>query len=159
MNWRTAGVLILVIASLPVVGLALLSLFSRRPTDLGIAQGRLRPCPNTPNCVCSEAGEDAEHAVEAFRFTGDPASAWARLKAVALSLPRAKLITDGDDYLHLEFTSFLFRFVDDVELRLDRSAGLIQCRSASRVGRSDLGVNRARVSAMRAAYESKARSP
>ena len=75
-----------------------------------------------------------------------------RLRAVIEAMPRAR-VTDADDLaLHAEFTSRIFRFVDDVDCVIDPQAHVIAIRSASRLGYSDLGVNRARVEAIRTAF-------
>lgn len=112
---------------------------------------RLPLCPDTPNCVSSQA-VDAEHAIEPIAFSGPAAEAMQRLVTVLDELPRSKAVTRSDSYLHYEFRSLLFRFVDDVECLLDADNGVIHIRSASRVGRSDLGVNRKRVERIRAGY-------
>lgn len=120
------------------------------PEDL--AAGRLRACPDSPNCVSSQA-RDAAHRVEPIAFAGDPAAVPDRLRRVVVSLPRARIVSASENYLHAEFTSLLFRFVDDVELLVDPAERLIHVRSASRVGYSDLGANRRRVEAIRRAFE------
>lgn len=115
------------------------------------AGGPLRECPPTPNCVRSEPGTDPDHAVAPFPL-GEPATARQRLVALVEGLPRVEVLVVREDYVHATFTSRTWRFVDDVELRVDPEAGLVHVRSASRVGRGDLGVNRARVEALRAAW-------
>jgi uncharacterized protein (DUF1499 family) len=142
---------VVLIAVAGVVVLALFSVLSRRPNNLGVVDGRLAPCPPTPNCVCTQA-TDEEHRIEPFRYEGDPAEALARLKKVVASQPRVQVVTENDTYLHAEFTSLLFRYVDDVEFLLDRDAKVIHFRSASRAGRSDFGVNRGRMEAIRQAF-------
>jgi uncharacterized protein (DUF1499 family) len=134
-----------------VVALALLSALSRRPANLGATAGRLAPCPPSPNCVCSQA-EDSEHHIEPLRYDGSGQEAMARLRAVLDAWPRTRVVAATDGYLHAECTSLVFRFVDDVEFLLDPAAGVIHCRSASRAGHSDLGVNRRRVEAIRRAF-------
>ena len=114
--------------------------------------GRLAPCPSSPNCVSSEA-PDARHHVDPIAFTGAPAQAMRRLRAVIEAMPRTRIVSASDTALRAEFTSRLFRFVDDVDCVVDATAGVIQVRSASRVGYSDLGANRGRVEALRAAFE------
>jgi uncharacterized protein (DUF1499 family) len=84
--------------------------------------------------------------------------AWQRLREVIAARPRARIISETDTWLHAEFTSLVFRFVDDVEFLLDRDAGVIHCRSASRSGRSDFGVNRRRIEELRAAFAARAGS-
>jgi uncharacterized protein (DUF1499 family) len=115
----------------------------------------LAPCPGAPNCVSSVAA-DAAHRVEPLRFTGPPAAALERLRKIIEALPRARVTRADATSLHAEFTSWLFRFVDDVDCVVDADAGVIHVRSASRVGYSDLGVNRKRVEQIRAAFASTA---
>ncbi len=126
------------------------------PATLGVRDGRLAPCPDRPNCVSSEATDDA-HRVAALDFTGDPAAALRRLDQVIAGQDGASIVTRRDGYLHAEFTTRLMGFVDDFEARLDPAAGVIQVRSASRLGYGDLGVNRRRVEAIRAAFRATAK--
>jgi uncharacterized protein (DUF1499 family) len=144
-------VLLALLVLSPVIVLALLSASAKKPTNLGVVDGRLAACPETPNCVSSQA-TDSLHQIEPFTFNGTAEDAMQRLKAAIGAIPRMSIVTEKDDYLHAEATSFMFRFVDDVEFFVDRSAQLIHCRSASRVGRSDIGVNRARLEQIRAAF-------
>jgi uncharacterized protein (DUF1499 family) len=151
MPWTIIGVIAGVIVLVGVVMLALFSVFSHQPGNLGATDGRLTPCPSSPNCVCSQAA-DPGHAIEPVAFTGKPADAWARVKAILMALPRVRIVTESETYLHAEFTSQVFRYVDDVELLLDEEKGVIHFRSASRAGHSDLGVNRKRMEAIREAF-------
>ncbi len=116
------------------------------PTNLGIEGGRLAPCPDTPNCVSTqEEAEDTDHYMEPISFSGSAGEAMEGVAGVVEEMPRAEIVLGEDDYLRAEFTSRIFRFVDDVEFRADEETGLIDFRSASRVGRSDMGVNRERM--------------
>jgi uncharacterized protein (DUF1499 family) len=119
---------------------------------LGLKRRKLQPCPGKPNCVCSEY-EGAVAYVAPIVFMGEPDAAWQRLQSVIGKLSRAKVIETAADYVRAEFTSRILRFVDDVEFRLDRQSGVIQVRSASRIGYSDMGVNRRRVEEIRALFE------
>jgi uncharacterized protein (DUF1499 family) len=125
----------------------------KRPSNLGAPDGKLNPCPASPNCVSSQA-VDKEHHIDALKYTGTRAEAKDRMEKVISSMKRAKIITAKDDYLHAEFTSALFRFVDDVELYFDDAEKLIEVRSASRVGYGDMGVNRKRVERIRELFGS-----
>jgi uncharacterized protein (DUF1499 family) len=141
----TVGIAVLAV----VVMFSFLSFTSRRPDNLGATNGRLRACPSSPNCVCSQ-DDDPGHHTEPIRYTGtDPIG---RMASVVNSLSGGKVITSSENYLHAEFTSLIFRFVDDVEFLVDPENKTIQCRSASRVGHSDLGVNRKRIEAIRKAF-------
>ena len=144
-SWPTLILVPLLIVLGAVVMLALLSVFSRRPDNLGVKDGKLAPCPSTPNCVSSTQAADDAHRMEPLRFDGSAAEAMGHLKRVLVGQPRARIITEKETYLHAEFTSLVFRFVDDVEFLIDAEAKVIHFRSASRVGRSDLGANRARM--------------
>jgi len=119
---------------------------STRPKNLGVINDRLAPCPSSPNCVCSQ-DTDSAHSIAPLPYTKSPAEAMAILKQVVLHQKRATIITETSHYLHAEFRSALFRFVDDVEFLVEDK--VIQVRSASRVGHSDLGVNRKRIEAIR----------
>ncbi len=134
-----------------IVGLALLSASARRPKTLGVQDGRLAPCPDSPNCVSSQTDRE-ESRMEPIPIVDDPSEAHSRLRSVVSAMPRARIITADDNYLHAEFTSALFRFVDDVEFFVDREQRVIHFRSASRVGKSDLGVNRQRIKAIAQAF-------
>ncbi len=123
-----------------------------QPETLGVKQGRLAECPDSPNCVSSQ--EDREpHQVAPLRYQGDGQAAFARLIEMVENWPRARIITQTDHYLHAEFTTPVLRFVDDVEFLLAEEENVIHVRSASRVGHSDLGKNRKRVQALRTAFE------
>lgn len=120
----------------------------KRPTHLGVQSGQLAPCPNTPNCV-SSFSLNAQHRIEPLSYRTTASEAMAALKQVIQSLDRTKIVTETDNYLYVEFKSALMGFVDDVEFLLDEGKKVIQVRSASRLGQSDLGVNRNRIETIR----------
>jgi uncharacterized protein (DUF1499 family) len=113
--------------------------------------GKIEPCPDSPNCVSSQSAEP-RHRIDPIAFTGSPAEARQKLLEAVGSLPGTRVVTDSGGYLHVEFTSAVFRFVDDVEFLIDRETHLIQVRSASRVGYWDLGANRKRVELIRGLF-------
>ena len=115
-----------------------------RPDDLGVNNGKLKPCPGTPNCVNSQS-DNTQEKVEPL-----PAVPISEVKKVVESMERTTIITETDNYLYAEFKSKLMGYVDDVEFYLDPTENVIHVRSASRLGKSDLGVNRARVEEIRA---------
>jgi uncharacterized protein (DUF1499 family) len=129
-----------------------------RPANLGTRDGRLAPCPSSPNCVSSQAADDG-HRIDPLPYTGTAADAMARLAAIVRSLPRAVIITEEQGYLYAEFTSAFFRFKDDGEFLADDAAKVIHVRSASRLGHSDLGVNRKRIEMIRDQWEKGSPSP
>lgn len=117
---------------------------------LGVVNGRLAPCPSTPNCVSSDAPR-GDRKVEPFRLTAPSQEAWEAVRDILRTLPRTDIVAVNDGYAHAIVHSRIFRFVDDLELRLRPEEGIIAVRSASRTGYWDLGVNRDRVATLRAA--------
>ena len=134
-----------------VLAFAGLSAFSRGKPPTGLAgDGRLSPCPDSPNCVCSEA-DSLPSSIAPLAFTGSPDTARANLlRAIAAS--GGTVQTQDGDYISATYRTAVFRFIDDLECRIDTASKLIHVRSASRVGRSDLGVNRRRAARLRAAF-------
>lgn len=125
------------------------------PTDLGVKDGRLKALSNTPNCVSSQAGLYAGHPMQQnatiapLPLGPDPAATMARLLKVVSALPGVEVVEQRSDYLYARFTTRWMHFVDDAEFWVDPAAQVIQVRSASRVGRKDMDVNRARVELIR----------
>jgi uncharacterized protein (DUF1499 family) len=117
---------------------------------LGVSDGRLAPCPSSPNCVSSRS-DDARHRVEPLSLAGNVDAGWLALKQQVAALPRTRIVEQSPLYVRAECRSALFGFVDDLELLLDREAARIQVRSASRTGYGDMGVNRRRIEELRRA--------
>ena len=122
-----------------------------RPSQIGVADGRLAACPDSPNCVSSQS-TDRRHAIDPLRYDETAEEARKRLIEAVSGMKRVRIVVAGERYLHAEFTSALFRFVDDAEFLLDDGTKTIHVRSASRVGYSDLGVNRRRVEEIRTRF-------
>ncbi len=115
---------------------------------LGVSEGRLAPCPSSPNCVSSRS-TDAKHRVEPLSVAGDAETGWQALIDRVAELPRTRIVEQSPRYLRAECRSALFGFVDDLELLLEPEAARVQVRSASRTGYGDMGVNRRRVEGLR----------
>ena len=112
------------------------------PQNIGVQDGRLTACPESPNCV-SSFESDAKHGIQPLQ------ASLRQVERVLLGLDEANIVESSDGYLYAEFTSRLMRYVDDVEFLEDSTAGVIHVRSASRLGYSDLGVNRKRIENIR----------
>lgn len=136
------------LSSISPASASIFSFSGTRPTNLGLNHERFTDCPSTPNCVNSFS-TDSTHAIAPLKYSSTPEKAFADLKQIIQSQPRTKIIQSTDNYLYAEFTSKIMGFVDDVEFYLDQPANLIQVRSASRLGESDLGVNRQRIESIR----------
>jgi uncharacterized protein (DUF1499 family) len=126
------------------------------PSRLGVAEGKLKPPSKNPNSVSSQASLWPEHAqregaaIAPLALTGDGPATIARLATLIEGMAGARIVERRPDYLYAQFTTRLMGFVDDTEFWFDPAAGAVQVRSASRVGRKDLGVNRARIETIRA---------
>lgn len=132
-------------------GIAMAALFGNlfagsTPPGLGAVDGRLAECPARPNCVSSQARDDA-HRISPLEFVGEGSQAMARLARVIAADPGARIVEQRPDYIHATFQTPVMGFVDDVEFLLQ--VRTIDVRSASRLGYSDLGVNRNRIEALR----------
>jgi uncharacterized protein (DUF1499 family) len=118
-----------------------------RPDNLGVKDGRFAACKTTPNCVSSQADPaDGEHYIAPIAFS----RTMHELRRAVESMTRATVIREEGHYIYAEYKSALMGYVDDVELLLDEKARLVHARSASRLGRSDFGVNRKRIEELRA---------
>ena len=130
------------------MSLFLFSCSGQRPDNLGIRGNQLAPCPDSPNCVSSDA-LNAGHRVAPLvpKTAGD--AVWPLAVEAVHRLPRTRVVTQTDNYLHAECSSRLLGFVDDLELHYRPGQEMIAVRSASRLGYSDFGVNRKRVEKLR----------
>ncbi len=156
-----------VFATVIIVGLpaaALLAgqmnmLSGRRPQDLGARDGLLKPPVATSwNSVSSQAARHPHtdyHEIAPLRYQGDGNAAFARLAGIIAAMPGAAVVTSQPGYLYAEFQTPALKFVDDVEFLLEQPAGVIQMRSASRLGSKDFGANRKRLEAIRQRFETK----
>lgn len=134
--------------------MALFSFSGTAPTDLGVTDGRLKGCPDTPNCVCSYTpDDDKEHAIAPFTYSGSAKEAIDKLKQIIEGMERSQVNSVSDDYLYAEFSSKLMGFVDDVEFYAPSGEGVIHTRTAARLGKSDLGVNRKRTEEIRQQFQ------
>ena len=139
----------------PVLVLALLAMTTIRPADGAggeSASAQLPPCPDSPNCVSSDAPEGSQH-VAPFVIEGSPEKAWSTAIQIISEWPRTTVVSHGPEVARFECRSAFFRFVDDLEIQLRPDQALIAVRSASRVGYSDFGANRKRVEALREALQ------
>lgn len=126
------------------------------PSDLGARDGRLKPPSMSPNSVSSQAGLYPDHPQRAYAqiaplpVEGSGPQTLERLRRVVETMKGATVIRSDSGYLYVQFTTPMMKFVDDTEFWFDARAGVIQVRSASRIGRKDFGVNRERIEAIRA---------
>jgi len=134
--------------------LTLVACQGTRPDGLGVREGQLQDCPSKPNCVFSQSVND-DQKVTPLPLKGSPQETMQALVKVIKDMERTQIIEQKDDYLRVEFKSSLLQFVDDVEFYIPEGKSEVQTRSASRLGHSDLGVNRKRIESIRQSLEKK----
>ncbi len=143
--------ILIAIAALVILGFAGIFIWARtasRPENLGVTNGQLAPCPDTPNCVTTQQG-NPDQQMEPLRYTTSQEEAQARLLQIVEAMPRSRIIADQPGYIAVEYRSPTFGFPDDTEFLFDAENNVIHFRSAARLGRSDLGVNRERMEEIR----------
>lgn len=126
----------------------------RPPSDIGVMDGKLTPCPGRPNCV-SSINTDAQHHIDPIIYSGDKLLALETVKNLIALQKHANIVKETDEYLYVEFRSKLMGFVDDVEFHFPANESHIHIRSASRLGYSDLGANRKRMERIRTSFTEK----
>src|SRR5258707_3108106 len=155
-KWFVIVVAVLVVVAIAAGQLGLLQ--GTPPTDLGVRDGKLRPPSMTENSVTSQAALYPDHPQRKYAeiaplpVKGEGPVSIAQIKAIVEGMG-AKVVKSEPGYLYAQFTTRLMKYVDDVEFWFDPKANVIQVRSASRVGRGDLGVNRKRIQAVRAVLD------
>lgn len=117
-------------------------------------ESQLAECPGTPNCQCSESTR-SEHSVDRLELTLPADNAIATLAGIVGTFEGTAIVSQTDRYLHATFTTRWMGFVDDVEFLISDDRQSIQLRSASRLGKSDLGTNATRVDNLRKASAGK----
>ncbi len=152
-RWIGIGVVTIAVLALLAGQVGLLR--GSPPGDLGVRAGKLKPPSETPNSVSSQALLWAGHAqreqahIAPLAVRGDASTTMARLQALLQAQPGVSIVDSRSDYLYVRCETRFMKFVDDVEFWFDASSGVIQVRSASRLGRKDFGVNRRRIEDLR----------
>ncbi|MBK6594123.1 MAG: DUF1499 domain-containing protein [Burkholderiales bacterium] len=158
-KWILITLVVLILMSAGVGQMGFLA--GKDPTDLGVKNGRLKPPALTPNSVSSQALLYPGHLQMTFaqiaplEIRGDGPATIAQIKAITQAQVGVSVVKSTQDYLYLHYTSRWMRYVDDVEFWFDPVNMVIQVRSASRLGKGDLGVNRARIESLRATLNGK----
>jgi uncharacterized protein (DUF1499 family) len=156
LKWRSIVLLLAIVAAAVLLGRpalrGIVALISKRPSNLGVREGKLAPCPASPNCVSTQS-EDETHGIAPLPYTTSTAEAKERLLRVIRSMERSTIITDEPDYIYAEFRTPGLRYIDDVEFYFDEAAGVIHFRSAARLPYYDFKVNRKRMESIRRAFE------
>lgn len=157
LKWFLVLILILVIVAILAGQLGMFK--GAAPNDLGVVEGRLKLPADTPNSVSSQADLYPNHPqhnyarIEPLSLVGDNKSILSKIKAIIELMPGSQIITDQENYLYVQFTTRVMKFVDDAEFWCDPQSNVVQVRSASRLGKSDLGVNRQRIEWIRKQLE------
>lgn len=121
----------------------------------GLIEGMLSKCPDKPNCVCSEYRDDIKHHIDSIIIPkNNNINIFALLTNIIQEMG-GHIQVEHSHYLAATFTSSIFKFIDDLEIRIDSTHKVIHIRSASRVGYSDMGVNKKRVALLKKLFNTK----
>ena len=135
-------------SKMPVGGLIMVvmlaSVAGANGKRLGVTEGTLAPCPDSPNCISTQS-EHPRHFMKPLPFLQTHEASRQKILNILKAIERATIVTATESYIHAEFRTVLWRFVDDVEFHLDEIARVVHFRSASRVGYYDFGANRRRM--------------
>jgi uncharacterized protein (DUF1499 family) len=129
----------------------------KAPQHIGLKDGKLKRPALTPNSVTSQADLWPDHprrsyaSIAPLKASGDGSAEMKKIVEILQAMPRTTTIKTEPGYIYAQSTTALLKFTDDIEFALDASKGVIDVRSASRLGQKDFGVNRARVEAIRTA--------
>lgn len=110
----------------------------------GLSDNSLSPCPDKPNCVCSENNHDTQHYLAPLSITTDKMPIAMHAIETSIKSLGGKIQIQDNHYLAATFSSSFFGFIDDVEFRIDAEKQQVHIRSAARTGHSDFGVNQKR---------------
>lgn len=143
---------VLILVALGAVGILLalimMGMLSKSGTAPGLAEGKLRPCPQSPNCICTEYPADIDHYVKPVEYGSANIKVVRSLIRKSIDTTGGTMVRERDNYFAATYRSGVFGFVDDLEVRIDEATKQIHIRSASRIGYSDMGANAKRVRAL-----------
>ncbi len=139
----TVSIMVLAVTALLAIPLLTrwVEKLSPMPDNLGVQNGQLAPCPDTPNCV-STYENDEEHGIEKIAFEGTAEEAQARILTAIGQMERTTVMTNESGYIHVELRSPTMNFIDDAEFYFGEGVDGIQFRSAARLGYDDMNMNR-----------------
>jgi len=149
---KTLLIIFFLIFSMIIIYFFIIGHNSKSKNAPGLIEGQLSKCPNTPNCYNTETPEDTEHYISPIKLSTNTADAFKIIKDIVKNMGGV-IQTENQKYFSAIFTSTLFGFVDDLEVKIDHKKNLIHIRSASRVGHGDLGVNKKRILLMKKLFE------
>jgi len=122
------------------------------PNTVGVEAGDFKPLKESPNGVSSQTS-NIEKKVSPLEMNASVPVAIESIKRQILSYDNTKLIKESDNYLHFVFTTKGFHFKDDVEFYFDSKNNIIDFKSQSRIGYSDMGVNKERYEMIKSDFE------
>jgi len=152
---KIAIIIIVSLIIVTILALFVLGQMSQSGEANGLFEAKLTKCPDKPNCICTEFVADASHYIDPIGFSQSNAAKVLSELKISIREMGGSLQAEADNYLAFTFTSSIFRFVDDLEIRIDKDLKIIHMRSASRVGHSDRGVNKKRIEQLKKLIHSK----
>ena len=136
---------------LPLTMLVLIVKNNITPTHLGATNGSLARLPRTPNAVSSQTS-DIRKKVDPFPFNQNLTESKNSLKIIVQAFEGMNILSEGKNYIHVLSTSKTMRFHDDIEFFFDERSKVVHFRSVSRIGYSDMNINKKRYKRLRKEY-------
>jgi len=151
---KTTLIILLILFSSFIIYFFILGHHSKSKHSPGLIDGHLLKCPNTPNCFNTEIKDHTGHYISPIKVAAKTSNSLSILKDIVRNMG-AIILVENENYFSATFSSSFFGFVDDLEIRMDTENSVIHIRSASRVGRSDMGVNKKRIILIKKSYKKK----
>ncbi len=145
---KTTSIALVVFSSAVLIYFSYLGYKSNTGSSPGLLNDKLAPCPKSPNCICTEFSDDASHYVQAIDYGGKSSTHIVNI----IKYLGGTILIQENNYIAATFTSGIFQYVDDFEVRTDMQHRIIHLRSASRVGIFDMNKNLKRVLKFRDVY-------
>lgn len=141
----------IIIALITIVIISAIFLIRKNKTEKSYE--KFQKCPASPNCVSSKENiTDVEHYISPITYEIERERSFEKIKEILNELENVKIVEENDLYIHAVFVTTIMRFKDDVEFQFLENEKIIHIRSASRIGHSDLGLNRKRMEKMRSLF-------
>ncbi len=151
---KTALIILLILFSAFIIYFFILGHSSKSKQPPSLIDGHLSKCPETPNCFNTDIKDHAGHYISPIKIPAKTSNSLSILKDIVRNMGGI-IQVENESYFSAIFSSSVFGFVDDLEIRMDTKNNVIHIRSASRVGRSDMGVNKKRIMLIKEAYKRK----
>lgn len=110
---------------------------------LGLENGKLRELPSKPNAVSTQTNQ-VDKQIQPLALKETLKQSKDAIKEALKSYGGIEIKEETENYIYAIATTDKMKYRDDIEIYFDEANKVIQYRSASRVGYSDMGLNKLR---------------